>query len=51
MDVQPIGDDPGLGHLLHGVLLLGLLAVDLPHLPEPTLSDAVLVVEVLFGQS
>jgi hypothetical protein len=46
-----LGDDPGFRHLLHSVLLLGLLAVDLPDLPEAALSDAVLVVEVLFGQS
>jgi hypothetical protein len=40
----------GFGHLLHGVLLLGLLAFNLPNLAEATLADAVQVCEVALGE-
>ena len=46
----PLCDDAGLGHFLHRICLLGLLTLDLPDLPEAALPDAVLVVEIGFGQ-
>ena len=39
-------DDSGLGHLLHGVVLLRLLALDSPHLTEASLPDAEMVDKV-----
>jgi len=46
----PLRDDACLGHFLHRVCLLGLLSLDLPDLPEATLPDTVLVIEICFGQ-
>jgi hypothetical protein len=46
----PLRDDACLGHFLHRVCLLGLLSLDLPDLPEATLPDTVLVIEIGFGQ-
>ena len=46
----PFRDDAGLGHFLHRICLLGLLTLDLPDLSEAALPDAVLVVEIGFGQ-
>jgi len=43
------GDDASLRHLLHSVLLFGLLTLYLPHLPKPSFSDAVQVSEIAFG--
>ena len=39
-------DDPGLGHLLHCILLLGLLPLNLPHFTKSALTNAVLVLKV-----
>ena len=41
-----LGDDPRLGHLLHGVVLLGFLTLDSPHLTEASLPDAEMVDKV-----
>ena len=46
-----LGEYACFGHLLHSVLLLGLLPLDLPHLPKTSLPDAVLVREVAFRES
>lgn len=46
----PLSDDACLRHFLHRICLLGLLTLDLPDLPEAALPDAVLVVEIGFGQ-
>lgn len=46
----PLRDDACLGHFLHRIRLLRLLTLDLPDLAEATLPDAVLVVEIGFGQ-
>ena len=46
----PLRDDACLGHFLHRICLLRLLTLDLPDLAEATLPDAVLVVEIGFGQ-
>lgn len=44
-----LGDYTRFRHLFHGVGLLSLLTLDLPHLAKTTLADAKLVVEVGFG--
>lgn len=46
----PLRDDACLGHFLHRICLLCLLSLDLPNLPEATLPDTVLVIEIGFGQ-
>jgi len=40
-----LGEDPSLVHLLHGVLLLGLLPTDFPHLSESSFTNAVMVLK------
>lgn len=40
-----LGEDARLAHFLHGVVGLELLALDLPHLAEAALADAVQVLE------
>jgi hypothetical protein len=40
------GDDSGLAHFLHSVVLFGLLTIHLPNFPEAALANAVQVVEV-----
>lgn len=42
-------DNASLGHLLHRVMLLSLLALDSPHLAEASLSDAIEVGEIRFS--
>jgi hypothetical protein len=41
----PLGEDPGLGHFLHSILLFALFALYLPHFPEASLPDTVLIVK------
>lgn len=41
----PLGQNPGLVHLLHSEVLLALLLDDLPDLAEPSLADADPVLE------
>ncbi len=43
-------DDECLAHLLHRVKLLGLVQLDLPHLPVPPFADNLDEVEVVSGQ-
>ena len=46
-----LGDDARLRHLLHGVVLLGLLALDSPNLAKASLANAKMVDEVGLGDS
>jgi len=48
---RAFGNHPRLAHLLQGVFLLVLLPLHFPHFAEPALSNAVGVVEGVFGDS
>lgn len=45
-----LGDYTRFRHLFHGIGLLGLLTLNLPHLAKATFADAKLVIEVGFGE-
>jgi hypothetical protein len=44
-------DNSGLGHFFHGVDVAFAFTVNLPYLTEATFADAVVVNEVVFGDS
>jgi|LauGreDrversion4_2_1035121.scaffolds.fasta_scaffold95600_3 hypothetical protein len=47
----PLGENPRLGHFLHGVWLFRLLALNFPHFAKTSLPNAILVVKVILRKS